>query len=109
MSKVAKMDLEIQRMLDWEIMERSTSPWLSPIVGIDKKNSDIRVCIDARKINQRIIPDRECPMNIEEILMKFKGAQYLSSIDLTAGYWQSFEAGMSRNYSILIPRKKLPI
>jgi len=57
-------------------------------VGIEKKNGDIRVCIDARKINQRIIPDRERPMNIEDILIKFKGSKYLSSIDLTAGYWQ---------------------
>jgi len=88
MIKMAKMDMEIQRMIDLGIIEKSTSPWSSPIVGIEKKNGDIRVCIDARKINQRIIPDRECPMNIEEILMKFEGAQFLSSIDLTAGYWQ---------------------
>jgi len=27
-------------------------------------------------------------MNIEDILIKFKGSKYLSSIDLTAGYWQ---------------------
>lgn len=68
------------------IIEKSNSPWSSPIVAIEKKNGDIRVCIDARKINQRII--REYPMNIEEILMKFEGAQILSSIDLTSGYWQ---------------------
>lgn len=88
MSRITKMDMEIQRMLDLGIIEKSTSPWSSPIVGVEKKNGDVRICIDARKINQRIIPDRECPMNIEEILMKFEGARYLSSIDLTAGYWQ---------------------
>lgn len=87
-SKMAKMDQEIQRMLDLDIIEKSTSPWSSPIVGIEKKNGDLRVCLDARKINQRIVPDRECPMNIEDIFIKFEGAQYLSSIDLTAGYWQ---------------------
>lgn len=27
-------------------------------------------------------------MNIDDILIKFNGAQYLSLIDLTAGYWQ---------------------
>jgi len=88
MAKMARMNEEIQRMLDLGIIEQSTSPWSSPIVGIEKKNGDVRVCIDARKINQRIIPDRECPMNIDEILIKFEGAQYMSSIDLTAGYWQ---------------------
>jgi len=88
MSKMTRMDDEIQRMLSMNIIEPSTSPWSSPIVGVEKKNGDIRLCLDARKINQRIIPDRECPTNIEEIFIKFKGAKYLSSIDLTSGYWQ---------------------
>jgi len=53
-----------------------------------KKNGEVRPCLDARKINTRIIPDRERPTNVEEILMKFQGAKYLSSIDLTTGYWK---------------------
>lgn len=87
-SKLSKMDKEIQRMLNLGIIEKSDSPWSSPIIGVEKKNGDIRLCLDARQINKRIIPDRECPMSIEEILLKFQGAKYLSTIDLTAGYWQ---------------------
>ena len=87
-SRIPKVDAEIQRMLQLEIIEKSTSPWSSPIVCTEKKNGDIRLCLDARKINTRIIPDRECPTNMEETLMKFRGMRYLSSIDLTAGYWQ---------------------
>lgn len=87
-SKTIKIDQEIQRMLDLDIIERSNSPWSSPMVGVEKKNGDVRVCLDARKINTRIIPDRERPMNIDDIMNKFKGVKYLSSIDLTAGYWQ---------------------
>lgn len=75
-------------MLDIQIIERSTSPWSSPIVCIEKKNGEIRVCLNARKINTVIIPDREFLTNMEETLIKFKGMKYLSSIDLTAGYWQ---------------------
>lgn len=37
MSKITRMDAEIQRMLNWEIIEKSNSPWSSPIVGIEKK------------------------------------------------------------------------
>ncbi|CAH1724058.1 unnamed protein product [Aphis gossypii] len=87
-SRLSKIDKEIQRMLDLGIIEKSDSPWSSPIIGIEKKNGEIRLCLDARKINKRIIPDRECPMNMEEILLKFQGAKYLSTIDLTSGYWQ---------------------
>lgn len=87
-AKLSKMDKEIQRMLSLGIIEKSDSPWSSPIVGVEKKNGDIRLCLDARQINKRIIPDRECPMGVDEILIKFRGAKYLSTIDLTAGYWQ---------------------
>lgn len=88
MSKSIKTDKEIQRMLALGIIEHSSSPWSSPMVGVEKKNGDIRICLDARKINTRIIPDRERPMNMEDIMNKFRGVKYLSSIDLTAGYWQ---------------------
>jgi len=87
-SRLSRMDKEIQRMLSLGIIEKSESPWSSPIIGIEKKNGDIRLCLDARQINKRIIPDRECPMGVDEILIKFQGAKYLSTIDLTAGYWQ---------------------
>lgn len=87
-SRIDKVKAEINRMLALGIIEKSSSPWSSSIAGIEKKNGDIRVCIDARKINQRITLDREQPMNIEDILIKFKGSKYLSSSDLTAGYWQ---------------------
>jgi len=88
MSKAIKTDKEIQRMMSLGIIEHSSSPWSSPMVGVEKKNGDIRICLDARKINTRIIPDRERPMNMEDIMNKFRGVKYLSSIDLTAGYWQ---------------------
>lgn len=87
-ARIPKVDAEIQRMVKLGIIEKSTSPWSSPIVCTEKKNGDIRLCLDARKINTVIIPDRECPTNMEETLMKFQGMKYLSSIDLTAGYWQ---------------------
>jgi len=74
-SKLTRMNNEIHRMLNMGIIEKSTSPWSSPIVAIEKKMKNL-------------MPDQECPSNIEEILIKFEGAKFMSSLDLTAGYWQ---------------------
>jgi len=72
MPKAIKIVKEIQRMLDLGIIEHSSSPWSSPMVRVEKKNGEIRICLDARKINTRIIPGRERPMNMDDIMNKFK-------------------------------------
>ena len=52
---------EIQRMLDHDVIERSSSPYTSPIVAIPKKDGQVRLCLDAREINKMIINDRTLP------------------------------------------------
>ena len=49
---------EIQRMIDNDIIERSSSPYTSPIVAIPEKDGQVRLCLDAREINKMIINDR---------------------------------------------------
>jgi len=43
-SKLKKMDQEIQQMLNLGIIEQSSSPWSSPIIGVENKNGDIKRC-----------------------------------------------------------------
>lgn len=65
---------------------------------IIKNSGEIRVCIDARKLNTLIIPDKELPVPVEEVLTKFRNFKYLNSIDLKAGYWQCPLNKKSRDY-----------
>ena len=67
-----------------------------------KKDGKVRLCLDARKINQIIIPDRESPEPINEILQKFSGVKYMTSLDLTAGYWQVPLAAERRRYTAFL-------
>ncbi|KAF0721413.1 Retrotransposable element Tf2 protein type 2 [Aphis craccivora] len=79
---------EIKRMMDLDIIEISRSPYCLPIVPVFKKNGEVRLCLDARKLNEIIIPDRECPMTIETIFSKFEEIKCISTLDLRSGYWQ---------------------
>ena len=73
-------------------------PYTSPIVAIRKKNGKVRLCLDAREINKHLVNNRTSPGEIEEILKKFHGVQYISSWDTVCGYWQVELHPNSRRY-----------
>ena len=75
-------------MLDIGAIHRSTSPWVSPVVLICKKDGSLRFCIDWRKRNNRTIKDAQCLQRIEDSLDCLDGATIFTSLDLQSGYWQ---------------------
>ena len=50
---------EIQRMLEFGIIERANSPYIQPLVTVIKRDGRVRLCLDARKVNSITIPDYE--------------------------------------------------
>ena len=79
---------EIQEMLKLGIIERSDTPYASPVVVVRKRDGSNRVCIDYRKLNMISIFDPEPTPTGEDIFRKVSTAKYLSAIDLSKGYWQ---------------------
>ena len=75
-------------MLELDIVERSKSPYCNPLRIVEKKNREVRVCLDARFLNMAIMSDNECPPRIEELLQRFEAARFWSTTDLVQGYWQ---------------------
>ena len=64
-----------------DIIERSNSPYTSPLVAIPKKDGQVRLCLDARELNKMLINDRTSPGEIDEIMKKFYGCKYMSTCD----------------------------
>ena len=79
---------EVDRMLASDIIERSDSPYCSPIVMVKKKDGSMRFCIDFRRINQITIVDSEPMPNPEDIFATLEGDAFFTKIDLSKGYWQ---------------------
>uniref|UniRef100_A0A8C3H6S9 ribonuclease H n=1 Tax=Chrysemys picta bellii TaxID=8478 RepID=A0A8C3H6S9_CHRPI len=79
---------ELETMLEMGVVEVSTSEWRSPIVLVPKSDGTTRFCINFRKANA-ISRFNAYPMpRVDELLEHLGGARYLSTIDLTKGYWQ---------------------
>ena len=79
---------EVKEMLALGVIEKSSSPFCSPILLVKKKDGKVRFCQDLRQLNKRVIFDAEPMPDVEQLFAKLGKAKYLSKIDLTKGYWQ---------------------
>src|SRR5256884_523341 len=78
----------IEEMLKKGIIRKSKSSWASSIVFVQKKGGEMRFCVDYRKLNKITKKDNHPLPRIDEMLDKFEGSQWFSSIDLASAYWQ---------------------
>ncbi|XP_035862265.1 uncharacterized protein LOC118496109 [Sander lucioperca] len=78
----------LKELQDANIIRESESPFASPIVVVKKKNGDIRLCIDYRKLNRQTIKDAYALPNIEEAFSALNGSKWFSIMDLKSGYYQ---------------------
>ena len=78
----------LQDMLKVGAIQKSVSPWASPVVLVCRKDGSLRFCIDLRKLNSWTINDAYSLPRIEESLDCLNCAIIFTSLDLKAGYWQ---------------------
>ncbi len=79
---------EVQEMLRFGVIEPSWSPWSSPIVMVPKPDGTLRFCNDFRRLNDVSEFDGYPMPRVDELLDRLGGTRYISTLDLTKGYWQ---------------------
>lgn len=78
----------LQKMLKAKVIEPSSSDWCHPPVLVRKKDSGVRWCVDYRLLNNVTTRDAFPLPLIEECFDALEGMKYMSSLDLSSGYWQ---------------------
>lgn len=89
---------EIEKMISEDIIEISNSPYINPIILVEKKNMDpttgkeieskVRICLDGRFLNKRLVPLYDAPPCIDTLLFQCSNAKYLATLDLKSSFWQ---------------------
>ncbi|PIK36476.1 hypothetical protein BSL78_26694 [Apostichopus japonicus] len=66
LSDLNDLRAHLHQLLDIKIIQESRSQYASPIVIVRKKNGDIRLCVDYRKLNARTLPDQYAVPLVQE-------------------------------------------
>ena len=87
----------IDDLLTNQWIKKSYSSYSSPMVCVRKKDGSLRLCIDYRQLNQKIIPDKMPIPRIQDILDSLGGKSWFSTLDMSKAYHQGFMDEKSRH------------
>ena len=82
-----KVENMVSEMLKQKLIVESKSEWNSPLVVVPKKNGDLRLCVDFRKLNSITIRPQYPMPNTQEMFDTLQGNRFFSTLDLSSGYY----------------------
>lgn len=83
------MKKELDVMLEYGIIEATSSKWASPIVMVKKKDASWRMCVDYHQLNAVSHIDASYLMpRIDDLIDGLGNARFIRTLNLTHGYWQ---------------------
>jgi hypothetical protein len=90
MSPMEMKELKIQLpgLPDKGYIRPSTSPWDCSALFVEKKDKELRLCVDYRQLNAVTIKNKYPLPRIDILFDQLAGAQVFSKIDLCSGYHQ---------------------
>ncbi|GBG61978.1 hypothetical protein CBR_g26141 [Chara braunii] len=91
--RMSEEELSVLRAQLDDLLEKgwirpSASPYGAPVLFVRKKNKDLRLCIDYRKLNAQTIRNADPLPRIDDLLERLGGAKFFSKLDLKSGYHQ---------------------
>jgi hypothetical protein len=93
---------QIELMLEDGMLELSDSSFINPLTIVHRENKEPRICIDARSVNNVMLPDRARAPPIDEMLQQFHGVKYMTSLDLMSAFLQIPLEESSRKYTAFL-------
>ncbi|GBG74018.1 hypothetical protein CBR_g17729 [Chara braunii] len=91
--RMSEEELSVLRAQLDDLLEKgwirpSSSPYGAPVLFVRKKNKDLRLCIDYRKLNAQTVKNAGPLPRIDDLLERLGGAKFFSKLDLKSIYHQ---------------------
>jgi hypothetical protein len=87
-TEVATVSAMINKLVKDGMLQPSTSTWVSPIVIVKKKDGQLRLCQDYRKLNMITKKDHYPMPVMEDLMVQLSNKKYFTTLDCRSGYWQ---------------------
>ena len=79
---------EVKEMERLGVIEKSDSPYASPLLIVKKKDGSNRPVVDFTRLNKITVFDAEPMPNVDDIYARMSTSRYFSKLDICKGYWQ---------------------
>ncbi|KAI2647570.1 Retrovirus-related Pol polyprotein from transposon 17.6 [Labeo rohita] len=96
------IESQIKNMLEEGIIEPASGPWAAPVVIVPKQSGEPRFCVNYRGLNKLTVKDSYPLPRIDESLNFLARGTFISTIDLSRGYWQVAMAENSKQKTAFI-------
>ncbi|GFV11135.1 transposon Tf2-8 polyprotein [Trichonephila clavipes] len=97
-----EVEKQIDEWLEQGIIRESCSDFSSPFVVCKKKDGTMRLCIDYRKLNKKIVKERYPLPIIEEVLDKLGNGKIFTTLDLMNAFFHVDVDEASRKYTAFV-------
>jgi hypothetical protein len=86
--ELKELKIQLQGLLDKGYIRPSISLWRYSALFVEKRDKELRLCVDYRPLNAVIIKNKYPLLHIDILFNQLAGAQVFSKIDLHSGYHQ---------------------
>ena len=101
------MDAEIQKLIDFDLIQESQSNFASPCMLLDKPDGGVRLIIDFRKLNSQCDCQSFPIGRIDDLIDKIGQSKFITKLDITKAYWNVKLEEDSIPYTAFITRNEL--
>jgi hypothetical protein len=87
-AQAAWLRTETDRLVPMQVLQPSSSAWMSPAVPVIKPDGSYRLCVDMRQLNKKSKADPYPLPTVEEMHAAMGGCKLWSKMDFVCGFWQ---------------------